>query len=195
MKLLIGLRNPGKTYADTRHNAGEWFILALAKQKQIVFKTEKNLQAELGQMTDEDNPCKILLPLTYMNHSGEPTRAVCQFYRINPEEVLVIHDDLDLPVGTIRLKTGGGHGGHNGLRDIINHLQSNAFHRLRIGIGHPGHKDLVIHHALGKPPLEDREQIQKAIARGIEVLPLILSGKLQEAMNQLHQNRGEHHGI
>lgn len=126
------------------------------------------------------------MPLSFMNLSGECVRAVCQFYRILPQEVLVAHDDLDLPAGRIRLKTGGGHGGHNGLRDIIAKLGSPDFHRLRIGIGHPGHRDLVLDYVLGKPSQQDRQLIEDAIDRAVTVIPTVITGDFAAAMTTLH---------
>lgn len=185
IKLIIGLRNPGSAYEHTRHNAGGWFTMALAQRHNAHFKIDKKMQAEVADV-DINHSSKLVLPLTFMNHSGQPARAISQFYRITPNEILVIHDELDLPVGRIKLKTGGGHGGHNGLRDITNQLGSAEFHRLRIGIGHPGHKDLVHQYVLNKPSVHDRQQIYDAIERGIAVMPLVLSGDIARAMNQLN---------
>lgn len=188
IKLIIGLRNPGAEYAPTRHNAGEWFIKALAEKYPISFNTEKAFQGEVGQLDIDGQLAKILLPLTYMNLSGQPTRAITQFYRYTPDQILVVHDDLDLPVGALRLKTGGGHGGHNGLKDINSHLGSNAFHRLRVGIGHPGDRALVHNYVLGKPSQQDKITIEHSFAGGIKLMPLILSGNIAKAMNELNQN-------
>lgn len=186
IKLIIGLRNPGSAYEQTRHNAGGWFAEALAQRHHASFRIEKKLHAELASFEINNQPCKILLPLTFMNHSGLATRAVSQFYRISPDEILVVHDELDLPAGRIKIKTGGGHGGHNGLRDIITQLGSADFHRLRVGIGHPGHKDLVLNFVLGKPSLEDRQLIFDAIERGLAVMPTALTGNISATMNLLH---------
>lgn len=186
IKLIIGLRNPGSAYEHTRHNAGGWLVLALAQRNSASFKTDKKMQTELADLELNSHLCKLALPLTFMNHSGQPTRAICQFYRIAPEELLVIHDELDLPAGRLKLKTGGGHGGHNGLRDIATQLGSSEFHRLRIGIGHPGHRDLVHQYVLNKPSVHDRQQIFDAIDRGITAMPLVLSGDIARAMNQIN---------
>jgi PTH1 family peptidyl-tRNA hydrolase len=186
IKLIIGLRNPGSAYEHTRHNAGGWLAYNLAQRNSAPFKVDKKMQAELADININQNSCKLVLPLTFMNHSGQPVRAISQFYRIPPEEILVVHDELDLPVGRVKLKTGGGHGGHNGLRDITAQLGSAEFHRLRIGIGHPGHKDLVHQYVLNKPSIHDRQQIYDAIDRGIAVMPFVLSGDLARAMNQLN---------
>jgi PTH1 family peptidyl-tRNA hydrolase len=187
IKLIVGLQNPGATYQGTRHNAGGWFVETLAHRHQAAFKLEKGLHAALASFDLDNKPCKAILPSTYMNQSGMATRAVSQFYKIQPDEILVVHDELDLPCGRIKLKTGGGNGGHNGLRDIIAQLGSSAFHRLRIGIGHPGHKDLVLNYVLGKPRTEEREEINEAIDRGIEVMSLVLSDNIMNAMNILNK--------
>lgn len=186
IKLIIGLRNPGSAYEHTRHNAGGWFVSALAQRRNIHFKLDKKLQADLTELSIDDHQCRLALPITFMNHSGQPTRLITQFYKIQPHEVLVVHDELDLPVGRIKLKTGGGHGGHNGLRDITSLLGSSEFHRLRIGIGHPGHKDLVHQYVLNKPSIQDRQLIYDAIERGITVMPMAISGDIARAMNQLN---------
>ncbi|RUR19998.1 aminoacyl-tRNA hydrolase [Legionella sp. km535] len=186
IKLIIGLRNPGSAYEQTRHNAGGWLVTSLAQRHSTHYKSDKKMQAEIADLDINHHQCKLVLPLTFMNHSGLPTRAISQFYRIQPEEIVVVHDELDLPVGRIKIKTGGGHGGHNGLRDIITQLGSSEFHRLRIGIGHPGHRDLVHQFVLGKPSVDDRQKIYDAIDRGIAVMPLVLSGDIARAMNQLN---------
>lgn len=186
IKLIIGLRNPGSAYEHTRHNAGGWFVTAFGQRHSVSFKLDKKLHAELANLEMNQHPCKIVLPITFMNHSGQTTREVSQFYRIQPNEILVVHDELDFPAGCIKLKTGGGHGGHNGLRDITTQLGSADFHRLRLGIGHPGHRDLVHQYVLSKPSAHDRQQIYDAIDRGIAVMPLVLSGDLAKAMNQLN---------
>ncbi len=186
IKLIVGLRNPGSAYAHTRHNAGGWFVDSLARHYNAVFKVDKKLHGELTRLDVNGESCNALLPLVFMNHSGLSVHAVCQFYRIEPNEIVVAHDDLDLPVGRIKLKTGGGHGGHNGLRDIINQLGSTGFHRLRVGIGHPGHKDLVLNYVLGKPSQHDRQLIVDAIDRGVDVMPTVLAGGVVVAMSQLN---------
>lgn len=186
IKLIIGLRNPGSAYEHTRHNAGGWLTSLLAQRHNSAFRIEKKMNAEVAQITSNPNSCTLVMPLTFMNQSGQPTRAISQFYQIQPHEILVIHDELDLTPGRIKLKTGGGHGGHNGLRDIMTQLGSPEFHRLRIGIGHPGHKDLVHQYVLNKPSLQDKQQIYDAIDRGIAAIPLIVSGDLAKAMNQLN---------
>lgn len=186
IKLIVGLRNPGAAYEHTRHNAGGWFVEALARRDNALFKVDKKLHGELASTDIHGIACKVLLPLTFMNHSGLSVQAVCQFYRIEPSEMLVAHDELDLPVGQIKLKTGGGHGGHNGLRNIISQLGSTDFHRLRVGIGHPGHKDLVLDYVLGKPSQHDRQSMFEAIDRGVDVMPTVLTSGVAVAMSQLN---------
>jgi len=186
IKLIVGLRNPGAAYEQTRHNAGGWFVEALAKSCGASFKIEKKLQSELVSIDIKGHSCRAILPLTFMNHSGQSTRATSQFFQINANEILVAHDDLDLPAGRIKLKTGGGHGGHNGLRDIISHLGCSDFHRLRIGIGHPGQKELVLNYVLGKPSIHDRQLIIEALDRGIVAMPTLLSNGMAAAMNELN---------
>lgn len=186
IKLIIGLQNPGANYEHTRHNVGGWFAKALARTYHCSFKADKKMQADIADLKHENGPCLIVLPHTFMNLSGQPTRAISHFYKFSPEEILVAHDELDLPAGCARIKTGGGHGGHNGLRDIISQLGSADFHRLRFGIGHPGHKDLVHQFVLSKPSGHDKQQIDEAIDKSISVMPLVLSGNLAKAMNQLN---------
>ncbi|MBA3535964.1 MAG: aminoacyl-tRNA hydrolase [Tatlockia sp.] len=186
IKLIIGLRNPCSAYEYTRHNAGGWLVEALTQRCNASFKTEKKLHSELANIEIGNHTCKTLLPLTFMNHSGLPVREVCQFYRFNPDELLVVHDDLDLPPGRIKIKTGGGHGGHNGLKDIVTQLGSSDFHRLRVGIGHPGHRDLVLNFVLGKPSQDDRQLIFDAIDRGIASIATAINGDIAKAMNLLN---------
>lgn len=185
IKLIIGLRNPGLTYAETRHNVGGWFVSKLAEAYQVTFKAEKKFQGELANIQTDSLSCKLFLPLLYMNESGRSIRALVQFYQIKPEEILIAHDDLDLDAGRIKLKTCGGHGGHNGLRDVISYLNSTNFNRVRIGIGHPGHKELVVNYVLSKPNKADKEKILEAIARAINVMPVAIED-MQLAMNNLN---------
>ena len=186
IKLIIGLQNPGPAYENTRHNAGGWFVEALAREHHAAFKIEKKMHAQLACFELNNLACKALLPMTFMNQSGLPTREASQFYRIQPDEILVVHDDLDLPAGRVKLKTGGGHGGHNGLRDITSQLASAEFHRLRVGIGHPGHKDLVLNYVLGKPSQQDKKLMMEAIDRGLDIIPMVLDGQIVKAMSVLN---------
>lgn len=187
IKLIVGLRNPGSAYERTRHNAGGWFLQSAAQRYDLSFKVNKKLQGEVAEISLNNARGYALLPTTFMNHSGQSVRALSDFYRIKPNEILVAHDEMDLPVGRAKLKTGGGHGGHNGLRDIIAHLGTTEFHRLRIGIGHPGHRDMVLDYVLGKPSQHDKAQITEAISRAVEVLPLLLTGHMALAMNQINK--------
>lgn len=186
IKLIVGLRNPGAAYALTRHNVGAWLIEDLAQAKQLQFKSDKKLGGEWVRFDADHVHSLLMLPLAFMNLNGASVRAMSQFYDILPHEILIVHDELDLVAGDVRLKTGGGHGGHNGLRDVIAQLHSNDFHRLRIGIGHPGHRDLVTDYVLSKPSVADKEKIYTAIARSLIELPLILAGNFAVAMNHLH---------
>lgn len=186
IKLIVGLRNAGSVYEHTRHNAGGWLVYYLAQRQNTPFKLNKKMNADVAELEINQQSCTLALPTTFMNLSGQPTRAISQFYKIQPDEILIVHDDLDLAVGRIKLKTGGGHGGHNGLKDITAQLGTNEFHRLRVGIGHPGHKDLVHDYVLSKPSSHDRQQIFDAIDRGIAIIPLLIGDELAKAMNQLN---------
>lgn len=188
IKLVVGLRNPGDAYQATRHNAGAWLVDAWIKNVHGVFHVEKKFQTELSSVSFEHGICFVALPLTFMNRSGYVVRTLAHFYRILPEEILVAHDELDFPAGCVKLKSGGGHGGHNGLRDIIAQLGSSNFHRLRVGIGHPGHKSQVHDYVLSKPSLSDREEIMRAIQQALGLMPTLLEGRVGDAMTEL--NRG-----
>lgn len=186
IKLIVGLQNPGSVYEHTRHNAGGWFVAALAQHNGLHFKAEKKFHCQLTELKLNESSCKLAIPLGFMNQSGQTVQALSQYYQIREEEILVTHDELDLAAGRIKLKTGGGHGGHNGLRDIINKLGSSDFHRLRLGIGHPGHKDLVHSYVLSRPSVHDRQLIVDAIERALAVMPMTLSGHMAQAMTQLN---------
>jgi peptidyl-tRNA hydrolase, PTH1 family len=186
IKLIVGLGNPGKNYEKTLHNAGVWFLEYLADAHHSTFKTEKHFHGLMTSMQLDKKTYQLLYPTTFMNHSGRSVQAVSHFYQYQPEEILVAHDDLDLPTGTVRLKLGGGHGGHNGLRDIIQCLGSAQFFRLRIGIGHPGHKDQVLNYVLGTPSGDDKERIDDGIARTARMMNKIVTGDIQKAMTELH---------
>lgn len=186
IKLIVGLGNPGPEYAATRHNAGEWLIQALAHQENISMRFDSKLKGTVGALNLSNHDCRLFVPGVFMNHSGQALRTITDFYKINLNEILVAHDELDLPVGTIKLKKGGGHGGHNGLRDIIAHLNSPDFYRLRIGIGHPGHRDHVVDYVLHKPSRADQQLIDDSIANALTVFPLIFNEQFEKAMQQLH---------
>ena len=186
VQLIVGLGNPGQEYQGTRHNAGFWFVDELARQLGASFKAEKKFQGEVARCRLAGEECWLLKPQTFMNLSGQSVQALSNFYKIPLEAILVVHDELDLDAGVVRLKDGGGHGGHNGLRDIINKLGGNTFLRLRIGIGHPGDKSRVTGHVLNKVTTDDRIEIERAIDLAIRELPLIINGEVQRAMNTLH---------
>lgn len=186
IQCVVGLGNPGPKYADTRHNAGFWFVDELARAHGATLRAENKFSGELARMRTALGECWLLKPMTYMNHSGRSVAALCNFYRIAPSELLVVYDELDLAPGMIRLKTGGGHGGHNGMRDICTALDSKDFHRLRIGIGHPGHKDAVVGYVLARPGKHEQLSIQNGIGEALRHWDLIQAGDMQRAMNSLH---------
>jgi peptidyl-tRNA hydrolase, PTH1 family len=186
-RLLVGLGNPGSEYENTRHNAGAQWIEALARQSQCALRVEKKFFGQFGKVYIAGEECYLLIPTTYMNLSGKAVQAVCQFYKIPPEEILVVHDELDIPPGTVKLKQGGGHGGHNGLKDIIAKLANNReFGRLRIGIGHPGHASQVANYVLKKAAPDDYAKIEQTIDESLSYVDDIVCGKLNAVMNQLH---------
>ena len=187
IKLIVGLGNPGPDYENTRHNAGAIFLSELARQFHTTLKPEKKFHGLHGKCHVQGQDVHLLFPSTFMNRSGQAVQAICQFYRIDPEQILVAHDELDIPPGTMKLKQGGGHGGQNGLRDIIAKLGGNKnFSRLRLGIGHPGHASQVTGHVLGKLGKKESEQLGAIIDEAIRYLPEILRGDWQKAMNHLH---------
>lgn len=186
IKLIVGLGNPGSVYSGTRHNVGVWFVHALAHSFNVSFKSEKKLHGQVATFAMDQDACRLFIPSTFMNESGIAVRAIANFYQIKPQEILIVHDELDLDVGRIKLKSGGGHGGHNGLRDILRHLGSSDFNRLRIGIGHPGHKQFVVNYVLKNPGMHEKESILKAIDRAVDVIPLVIKGDMALAMNSLN---------
>ena len=186
VKLIVGLGNPGSEYEQTRHNAGFWFLDAIARQHNLFFKQEKKFFGETARFTLQGEEVWLLKPQTFMNLSGQSVQALAHFYKIGLNEILVVHDELDLPPGTVRLKQGGGHGGHNGLRDIASKMGGNNFLRLRIGIGHPGNKNMVSNYVLKKAGQDEQIDIERSIAQAMNVLPLVIAGDTQKAMNQLH---------
>lgn len=185
IQLIVGLGNPGAEYAETRHNAGAWLIETLAAQHHQTLRPETKFSGLVANMQIEQHDCRLLIPTTFMNSSGQAVQAVANFYRIAVENILVVHDELDLPVGTVRLKQGGGDGGHNGLRDITARL-SNNYWRLRIGIGHPGQRDRVHDYVLSRPSRADHALMIESIENALTVLPEILLGEQQKAMQKLH---------
>lgn len=188
IKLIVGLGNPSKEYEQTRHNAGFWFIDELAWQWKVSLKEDKKYFGEVARVSRAEGDVWLLKPLTFMNLSGKAVGALAQFYKIKPEEILVVHDELDIPCGRIRLKRGGGNGGHNGLKDIQAKLGTADFYRLRLGIDHPGDKALVSAYVLNKPSAEDKQKIDEAIGKSLQGLSLIMEGKWEEATRFLHSN-------
>lgn len=186
IKLIVGLGNPGPQYEVTRHNAGCWFVERLAQLHHIPFKTESKFQAKVGFGTIQGHEVRLCIPITFMNLSGNAVQALAKFYKITPSEILIAHDELDLPPGSVRLKRDGGHGGHNGLRDVFAKLSTKEFYRLRLGVGHPGHRDDVVDFVLKRPSNADRQSIDAAIDKAIDVIPQLLADQLERAMNVLH---------
>jgi PTH1 family peptidyl-tRNA hydrolase len=184
-KLIVGLGNPGPEHAMDRHNVGYWFVDALADAAGARFKNERKYHGDICRIGVDDHEVRMLKPTTYMNRSGQATQALASYLKIQPGEILVVHDDLDLSAGDVRLKYGGGHGGHNGLRDVIRHLGKD-FCRARIGISHPGHKDDVIDYVLKRASSEDEDKIIDAIRDLASVLPVFLNDGEQAAMKKLH---------
>lgn len=186
IKLIVGLGNPGAEYAKTRHNVGQWLVEQLADQSGQALNSDTKFFGMVARATIFAHDCRLLVPTTYMNNSGKSVLSVAAFYKILPQEILVVHDDLDLPVGTAKLKFAGGHGGHNGLRDIMSCLGSKDFYRLRLGIGHPGNKAKVLGHVLKKASKDDEIEVLNAIDRAIAVLPELFAGEFEKAMHKLH---------
>ncbi|PKG38386.1 aminoacyl-tRNA hydrolase [Psychromonas sp. Urea-02u-13] len=192
IKLLVGLANPGPEYVQTRHNAGQWFLNQLASQENIQLKAEAKFYGLTGRIQFAGNDLRLLVPTTFMNLSGKSVAAMANFYRIKPEEILVAHDELDLSPGVAKFKLGGGHGGHNGLRDIISQLGNNKnFYRLRIGIGHPGDKNRVSGFVLGKAPRSEQDLIDQSIDEAARCMPILGQDGLAIAMNRLHSFKAQ----
>jgi PTH1 family peptidyl-tRNA hydrolase len=187
LKVIVGLGNPGSKYTETRHNAGFWFIEEVARKYGATFRSDKKFHGEVAKVSIESKDIWLLKPDTFMNRSGLATQSLLSFYRITAEQLLVAHDEIDLPPGAAKLKTGGGHGGHNGLRDIISQLGSKEFHRLRIGVGHPGSKDQVVDYVLHTASRADRILIDQDIDDAVSIMPDLASGALEQAMQKLHR--------
>ncbi len=188
IKLIVGLGNPGREYEATRHNAGFWWVDELVRAHSASFRADSKFHGLVARATLHGHEVHLLKPQTFMNVSGRSVGAVAQFYKIVPEQILVVHDELDLPPGSAKLKLGGGHGGHNGLKDIIAHLGTKEFWRLRVGIGHPGDRAEVVNYVLNAPRKEEQALIEEAMQRAQDVAPLIIEGKLEAAMLKLHSN-------
>ncbi|KYN89248.1 peptidyl-tRNA hydrolase [Vibrio cidicii] len=192
IKLLVGLANPGPDYAKTRHNAGAWVVEELARVHNVVLKNEAKFFGLTGRITMNGQDLRLLIPTTFMNLSGKSIAAVANFYQVSAEEIMVAHDELDLPPGIAKFKKGGGHGGHNGLRDTISKLANNKeFYRLRIGIGHPGHKDKVAGFVLGKAPADEQQLLDAAVDESVRCLDILLKEGLSKAQNRLHTFKAE----
>jgi PTH1 family peptidyl-tRNA hydrolase len=186
IQLIVGLGNPGPEYEKTRHNAGAWFVANIAKQTHVTLKNESKFSGLHALTKLAGNDCHLFIPTTFMNCSGQAVKAIASFYKILPENILIAHDEIDLPVGIVRLKLAGGHGGHNGLRDIIQKLGAPNFYRLRIGVGHPGNSKDVVDYVLKPPKKIEREEIDFSLQRAEKVLLLVVDGAFQKAMHELH---------
>lgn len=189
IKLIVGLGNPTAEYEHTRHNAGFWFLDELAWQWKVVFKNEKKFFGDVARVARPEGDVWLLKPDTYMNLSGKAVQALANFYKIQPEEILVVHDELDIDCGAIRFKLGGGNGGHNGLKDIQAKLGTPQFYRLRLGIGHPGDKHLVVGFVLNKPSAAERELIDRAIAKSLRAMDDVMAGRQEDAVRYLHSKQ------
>lgn len=188
IQLIVGLGNYGDEYADTRHNAGFWFVDELATRHKAMWRNDKKFFGQITKIASAHGEVWLLKPETYMNRSGQSVQALCQFYKIPVENLLVVHDELDIPVGHIRFKQGGGNGGHNGLKDIQAKLGAN-FYRLRLGIGHPGDRNEVVHYVLKKPSQADRDAIDHAIDASLSTLPELIEPKTEIVQRILHGHK------
>jgi PTH1 family peptidyl-tRNA hydrolase len=186
IRLIVGLGNPGEKYERTRHNAGYWWVDAIAERKRAAWKRETKFSGWTTRVEEGGREFFLLKPATYMNESGRSVSALMRFFKIEPGELLVVHDELDLPPGAVKLKRGGGTGGHNGLEDIVDALGTKDFWRLRVGIGHPGHKDLVADYVLDRARRAEQDAIDPPFERSLDLLPRLASGRLQDAMAWLH---------
>ncbi len=189
IKLFVGLGNPGPEYEATRHNAGFWWVDALARELKVTLLPERAYHGLMARTSIGGHSVWLLQPQTFMNLSGKSVAALARFYKIAPEEILVVHDELDLPPGQAKLKRGGSHAGHNGLRDIHAQLGSSDYWRLRIGIGHPGVKSEVIHWVLKKPAPDQRTQIEDSIAHSLKAYPAMLAGDMDKATLLVHTTK------
>ena len=190
MRLVVGLGNPGREYEATRHNAGFWWVENLADAQRVTLRAESRFHGRVGRITAGAHDCWLLLPQTFMNESGRSVGALAGFYKIAVQDILVVHDELDLPPGAARLKKGGGVAGHNGLKDISRHLGPD-FWRLRLGIGHPGDRAQVSNYVLHPPSEADTRLISEAVERSLEVWPLLAAGEMEKAMHRLHTEKPE----
>ncbi|MDJ0700825.1 MAG: aminoacyl-tRNA hydrolase [Woeseiaceae bacterium] len=185
LRIIAGLGNPGDKYEKTLHNAGFWFVDALARKYGGSFRYEKKFGADYCRINLHGEDVWLVKPQSYMNESGGPVRGMLDYYRLRPAELLVAHDEIDLPPGTVRLKKGGGHGGHNGLRDLIRHCGAD-FMRLRLGVGHPGHKDQVTGYVLKRGSSDIQAEIERSVDEAVEIMPTLVDDGLNAAMKKLH---------
>lgn len=186
IRLIAGLGNPGREHERDRHNAGFWLVTRLAEIHRVPFRDDSRHRAQVAKVSSPEGEFWMLMPQTYMNLSGQAVGSLARFYKIAPEEVLVVHDELDLLPGAARLKFGGGAAGHNGLKDISAALGGPGFWRLRLGIGHPGDRDRVADYVLSRPSAPEQKEIDEAIDRSIKLFPLVVAGQLEAAMHRLH---------
>jgi len=184
LKLIVGLGNPGSEHIQTRHNAGFWFLDSLAERLSLNFVLDKKFQSEICRYQNDNFDCLLCKPQTYMNDSGKAVQTLIKFYKIPVNKILIVHDEIDLDVGNLRFKIGGGHGGNNGVRDIIEKVGDTNFSRLRIGIGHPGSVDKVVSYVLNKPNNDDTENILSGISIIIDEYQKLFQGKIEELMNK-----------
>ena len=184
--LIFGLGNPGSRYAETRHNAGFWFLDRLAQTAGVRLRVQSKLHSETARVSLGGHDCILAKPATFMNHSGQAVRAVMDYYKTNAAQLLVAYDELDLQPGVARLKQGGGHGGHNGMRDIFRHTVDHDFLRLRIGIGHPGDRDAVTDYVLSRATALQERLMRDSISDALDVIPRLLGGDVAGAMKELH---------
>lgn len=187
LKVIVGLGNPGPKHDTDRHNAGVIFLHHLCKSYGTTLRAENKFFGEFASFNIDGQDIKLLFPTTFMNNSGKSVAALCKFYKIEPQNMLVAYDEIDFEVGVTRLKAGGGHGGHNGIRDIISALGGKKdFYRLRIGVGHPGHKSMVANYVLSPPSRSEADIIMSSIEDAIRVMPQAVHGSWEEAMLRLH---------
>ena len=186
---IVGLGNPGAKYSETRHNAGFWFVDELARAYGGQFAPDRKFHGDVTRIRVHGSDIWLLKPDTFMNRSGIAVQSLLSFYKLKPENLLVVHDEIDLDVGAVKLKSGGGHGGHNGLRDIVSHLGTKDFQRLRLGVGHPGSKEQVADYVLHRASQEEHQMINEAIAATLKVVPVLAEGAWEQAMQQLHSPR------
>ena len=191
IRLIVGLGNPGEKYERTRHNAGYWWVDAIAERKRAPWKRETRFSGWSTRVEEGGRDFHLLKPSTYMNESGRSVSALMRFFKIEPAALLVVHDELDLPPGAVKMKRGGGTGGHNGLSDIADALDTRDFWRLRIGIGHPGDRDLVADYVLDRPRRAEQDAIDPPFERSLDLLPRLAAGRLQDAMSWLHTSPEE----